>query len=84
MDDQLQRYIDVVKENSLTMNEPDYAGREQDLLRQKEDLEKLEHNLKMKTRSSESFDKLVDAAVGYANKDISQTQLDEIYKQNTK
>lgn len=81
MDDQLKQYIDVVKENSETMNRPDYEGREQDLLRQKEDLEKYEHGLKMKSRSSESFDTLVDATVSFANNDISQTELDEIYKQ---
>ncbi|MBM7605931.1 hypothetical protein JOC75_003959 [Metabacillus crassostreae] len=84
MDEQLKQYIEVVKENSKTMNGPDYEGREQDLLRQKEDLEKYEHGLKMKSRSSESFDKLVDATIGFANNDLSQTELDEIYKQSIK
>lgn len=84
MDEQLKQFIDVVKENSEIMSGPDYEGREQDLLRQKEDLEKYEHGLKIKSRSSESFDKLVDATVSFANNDLSQTELDEIYKQSIK
>ncbi|TXC91085.1 hypothetical protein FS935_09280 [Metabacillus litoralis] len=84
MDDQLQQYIDIIKKNSETMNGPDYDGREQDLLRQKEDLEMYEHELKMKSRSSENFDKLVDATVCFVNNELSQPELDEIYKQSIK
>lgn len=82
--EELRQYVDVVKRNIETMNAPDYEGKEEDLKKQKEELEKYEQYLKTKSISPESFDKLVDATVDYASQDISFSELEGVYNQSTK
>ncbi|MGG0744108.1 YnfE family protein [Priestia megaterium] len=82
--EELRRYVDVVKKNIETMKAPDYEGKEKDLENQQEQLEQYERYLKAESISPEGFDRIVDAAVGYASKDISFSELEEMYNQLTK
>jgi hypothetical protein len=82
--EELKHYVNVVKKNIETMNAPDYEGKEGDLRKQKEELEKYEQDLKEKSLSPECFDEIVDATVEYASNDISFSELEGVYNQSTK
>ncbi|MCR8928979.1 YnfE family protein [Priestia megaterium] len=82
--EELRQYVDVVKKNIETIKAPDYEGKGRDLENQQEQLEQYERYLKAESVSSESFDRIVDAAVGYASEDISFSELEDMYNQLTK
>ncbi|MDA1475086.1 YnfE family protein [Bacillus changyiensis] len=78
--DQLKNYVEIVKKNIETMNASDYYGKEDDLKRQEEEIEKYERWLKQESDSGEQFDQIVDAAVDCAAGDISFSQLEDVYR----
>ncbi|WP_241838254.1 YnfE family protein, partial [Bacillus paralicheniformis] len=59
--DILRGYVEAVKRNMETMNAPDYDGKEEDLRKQQEELERYEQRLKEKSASADRFDQVVDA-----------------------
>ena len=79
--DILRGYVEAVKRNIETMNASDYDGKEEDLRRQQEELERYEQRLKEKSASADRFDQVVDAAVDCAAGDISFSQLEYLYQQ---
>ncbi|MCY7780525.1 YnfE family protein [Bacillus haynesii] len=79
--DILRGYVEAVKRNMETMNASDYDGKEEDLRRQQEELERYEQRLKEKSASADRFDQVVDAAVDCAAGDISFSQLEQMYQQ---
>ncbi|MGO4964913.1 YnfE family protein [Bacillus paralicheniformis] len=79
--DILRGYVEAVKRNMETMNASDYDGKEEDLRRQQEELERYEQRLKEKSASADRFDQVVDAAVDSAAGDISFSQLEHMYQQ---
>ncbi|MEC1448317.1 YnfE family protein [Bacillus haynesii] len=79
--DILRGYVEAVKRNMETMNASDYDGKEEDLRRQQEELERYEQRLKEKSASANRFDQVVDAAVDCAAGDISFSQLEQMYQQ---
>ncbi|KAA0836099.1 hypothetical protein DI291_11365 [Bacillus paralicheniformis] len=79
--DILRGYVEAVKRNMETMNASDYDGKEEDLRRQQEELERYEQRLKEKSASADRFDQVVDAAVDCAAGDISFSQLEHMYQQ---
>ncbi|MDA7027837.1 YnfE family protein [Bacillus sp. CLL-7-23] len=78
--DQLKNYVEIVKKNIETMNASDYYGKEDDLKRQEEEIEKYERWLKQESVSGDQFDQIVDAAVDCAAGDISFSQLEDVYR----
>nr|MDH3163641.1 YnfE family protein [Bacillus licheniformis] len=78
--DILRGYVEAVKRNMETMNASDYDGKEEDLRRQQEELERYEQQLKEKSASAESFDQVVNAAVDCATGDISYSQLEQMFQ----
>ncbi|AAU23725.1 YnfE family protein [Bacillus licheniformis] len=78
--DILRGYVEAVKRNMETMNASDYDGKEEDLRRQQEELERYEQQLKEKSASAESFDQVVNAAVDCAAGDISYSQLEQMFQ----
>ncbi|WP_258320553.1 YnfE family protein [Bacillus licheniformis] len=78
--DILRGYVEAIKRNMETMNASDYDGKEEDLRRQQEELERYEQQLKEKSASAESFDQVVNAAVDCAAGDISYSQLEQMFQ----
>ncbi|AOP15356.1 MULTISPECIES: YnfE family protein [Bacillus] len=78
--DILRGYVEAVKRNMETMNASDYDGKEEDLRRQQEELERYEQQLKEKSASAESIDQVVNAAVDCAAGDISYSQLEQMFQ----
>ncbi|MCY8348034.1 YnfE family protein [Bacillus haynesii] len=78
--DILRGYVEAVKRNMETMNASDYDGKEEDLRRQQEELERYEQRLKEKSASGDRFDQVVDAAVDCAAGDISFSQLEQMFQ----
>lgn len=77
-------YLDAVKKNLETMKAPDYDGKEAELERQLAELEEYERHLKARSISPDSFDKIVEAAVNYAENELSYAELEGVYKLLTK
>ncbi|WP_232517683.1 YnfE family protein [Bacillus glycinifermentans] len=59
--EELKGYVEAVKRNMETMNADDYDGKEDDLRRQQEEIERYERLLKEQSISADAFDRIVSA-----------------------
>ncbi|UGB32908.1 YnfE family protein [Metabacillus sp. B2-18] len=82
--DELKHYVQIIKQNLETLSAPDYEGKDEELLRQQEELEKVERHFLLEINSSENFDQIVNAAVKCASNEISLDELEDEYNLLTK
>ncbi|ASB89074.1 MULTISPECIES: YnfE family protein [Bacillus] len=83
MNDTLQQYMLLVKENSDLINGPDYPGKETDIQKQKEQIEYYAKQLQQGFSTDDDYDEFADAVIKCAYGDISMEELETVYHELT-
>ncbi|MCY7779739.1 YnfE family protein [Bacillus haynesii] len=83
MNETLQQYMMLVKENYDTINGPDYTGKEEDIEKRKEQIELYAKTLQQGFSTDDDYDEFADAVIKCAYGDLTMEELETVYRELT-
>ncbi|MFO6495690.1 MULTISPECIES: YnfE family protein [Bacillus] len=84
MDETLQHYMMLVKENRDIINGPDYTGKDQDIEKRKEQIKLYAKKLQQGFSTDDDYDEFADAVIKCAYGDITMEELETVYHELTR